>query len=168
MFKSINASLEDGGLDEARLEKVFNTFWPQMEESFESIQAPERNRESKKDEEDRNRVIFEEMLDLLRSQQMMLKNPEKILPMNYVHEIIVKIQRENDRLTRSMIPPKAIMDVERSEEELSRILVDITELNEESYERVKESVEKYALNVRRLMNFIGTRNMRYTIYRGDE
>ena len=161
LFKSINASLEDAGLDEARLEKVFNTFWPQMEQNFNSIKDPGSNNESKKEKDDRNMAIFEEMLDLLRSQQMMLKNPEKILPMDYVDEILVKMQRETERLTGSRIPPMVIMDVERSEMELNRMLVDdITELNEEAMGKIKECVEKYVMNVRRLRKCI---NARYSV-----
>lgn len=164
LFKSINISLGDDGLDEARLEKVFNTFWPEMQQAFESIKISEDNNEMESEKQDGNMEIFEEMLDLLRSQQMMLRSPEKILPVGYVREILSLSQRE----IRSMIPGRAFTDLERSEAELIRVCTDISELNEDYMERIRIYLKKYTMSVRRIMRFIGVDYPNYDIYRGED
>lgn len=168
LFKSLNSSLGDAGLDEARLEKVFNTFWPQMEKSFNEIKSPESHGKPQKEKEDGNMEILEEMLDLLRSQQMMLKSPERILPIDYVREVLQRSQKESNKALRSMIPARAIADLERTEMELNRVFIEMPELNEEYCEKVRVYARNYIMSVRRLMKFIGVSYPNYEIYHGEE
>ncbi len=160
LFKSINTSIEDNGLDEARLEKVFNTFWPEMQKAFESIKVVEDDNGKRSKESDENMEIFEEMLDLLRSQQMMLKSPEKILPMEYIRDILNQSQRE----MRSLIPAGALDDLKSSEVLLGRAFEDMPELDGIYLERLRKAVKNYTMSVRRVLRFIGADYPHYKIF----
>lgn len=164
LFKSINVSLEEGGLDEARLEKVFNTFWPEMQKAFADIKTIEDDNEDRHKKQDSNMEIFEEMLDLLRSQQMILRSPEKILPMGYVRDVLNQSQRE----IRGFIPQRALVDLERSEAELVRICLDTPEVDEDYREKIRVYLKNYAMSVRRVLRFIGIDYPHYELYRGED
>lgn len=86
LFKSMNNALESEGLDEARLQKMFELSWPSIDKALKSIDN-EKTDNSKKKSSNQN-AIMEEMLDLLRSQQIILRNPEKLLPINYLSEAV--------------------------------------------------------------------------------
>lgn len=161
LFKSINASLGENGLDEARLEKVYDTFWPQMESAFSSIKVSNGEENPNKGNEDTNTVMLEEMLDLLRSQQMMLKNPERILPKEYVEVILEQSLRERRTALRNTIPDRAFTDVKNAEMLVNRVLVDIPEENEEYYDKVKNYVQDYMIAVNRLIKFADARYLKY-------
>ena len=161
LFKSVNASLGENRLDEARLEKVYETFWPQMEKAFASIKVSEGAEEPKRGKKDTNTVILEEMLDLLRSQQMMLKNPERTLPVGYVEEILEQSLRERPRVLRKLIPDRVFADIKNAEMRVNRVLVDIPDGNEDYYEKVKNYVADYILAVNRLFKFANAGYIKY-------
>lgn len=168
LFKSVNNSLGDAGLDDARLDKVFNMVWPQMEKDFDAIKDNEDRIEGSKVEKDSNMEIFEEMLDLLRSQQMMLKNPEKILPMEYVQSVILQSQKESSKIIKNMVPQRIIVDLEHSEMELNQLLSEASEVDGESTERIRNSVRSYMVCTRRLLKFLGIMYPSFILYRGEE
>lgn len=161
LFKSINASLGEKGLDEARLEKVYDTFWPQMELAFNSIKVSNDEETPNKGNEDTNTVMLEEMLDLLRSQQMMLKNPERMLPKDYAEVIVDQALRERRKTLRNTIPDRAFTDIKNAEMLVNRVLVDVPEENEEYYDKVKNYVQDYMIAVNRLLKFADARYLRY-------
>lgn len=154
LFKSINNSLGDNGLDEARLEKVFSAFWPQMDEAFKKIKEPI---EEKKEAEavTNNDEILEEVLELLRTQQMILKSPEKMFPTDYFREIMMRIDKDNIRRIRGMVPKRVVMDLRESEVIVNNILYDIKELDEEKLENLKMCVREFTINTHRLLHYLG-------------
>lgn len=164
LFKSINASLGEGGLDEARLEKVYEAFWPQMKTAFDSVKTLEGGEEPKEGKKDSNTAILEEMLDLLRSQQMLLRNPEKILPIDYVEGILNQSVREREKTLNSAIPHRVIVDIKNAELRLNRILMDSSKENVEQYEKIVGYTRDYVMNVNRLIKFI---DRDYIIYRSE-
>ena len=62
VLKSINGAMEGSGLDPARLEDAFETWWPRLEEKLSNI--PQVTRETQPSREDRD--ILEEILRLCR------------------------------------------------------------------------------------------------------
>lgn len=85
LFQSINHCLGESQLDDSRLEKMFDLSWDKIESSLKGI-------ENKSDESIKKKVnqsdMLEEILEILRSQYLLIKNPEKILPMEYLNSII--------------------------------------------------------------------------------
>ena len=87
LFQSINHCLEEHGLEDPRLEKCFNLAWDKMNAELRKI-APKTEDQSKKKVNQGD--MLEEMLELLRSQQILLRNPEKMLPREYLYSSINK------------------------------------------------------------------------------
>ncbi len=168
LFKSMNTSLEDAGLDEARLEKVFNTFWPEMEKDFNSIDELSNNSTEEKEKEDGNTIMLEEMLDLLRLQQMMLKSPEKMFPIEYVQEVLQQLQKEGGKNAQNKVPIKVVTDLERDEAELVRIITEVSVFNDEHFEMLRTRVKRYISSTRRVMKFLGIQYPAYYIFHDRE
>ena len=93
LMQSINKSSDDEFLDDARLKKTFDVWWSSLEEAFDKVETdtPEIDEEIKSDDIDTNNLILEEILDLVRTQQKLLRRPEEILPPSYLYEIIQNI-----------------------------------------------------------------------------
>lgn len=168
LFKSINASLGDEGLDETRLEKVFNTFWPQMDAAFKAIDDSKSKSESQVVKKSESTEILEEMLELLRSQQMILRRPERILPVEYIQEVLNHSQNENNKMSRNPIPVRAIRDLERSEMELWQAISNMSEIEEESLLKIKACAQNYTIAVQRILKYLGINFHSFEIYRGEE
>jgi len=98
LFQSINNCLGELQLDEPRLEKMFDLSWDKIKSSLEKI-------DTKSDESNKKKVnqsdMLEEMLELLRSQYLLLKNPERILPSEYLNTVI-NMPILNRRIDRKM------------------------------------------------------------------
>ena len=154
LFKSINSTLGDNGLEEIILEKVFNTFWPQIERDFNKINVTEIHNESENIKEDKNIEILEEMLDLLRSQQMLLKNPERILPIEYMQEVLYQLQADNNDMG-NRIPVRAVADLMKSEGELKDALRIATVVDDMKYKRLKDTIINFVNNTNKIMKILG-------------
>ncbi len=168
LFKSINASLENSNLDEIRLEKVFDTFWPQMEKAFKEIKDPEKD--SKKTQNDPNSTskIMEEMLELLRYQQMMLKNPDKILPPEYLRELLNETKSDFNSYVREMIPKPVITELLSCEESLNRMMLGKYELSEEYLNDFVVRVREYIGASRQLRRYLGIKYPSFGLFRREE
>lgn len=117
LFQTMNKSLGANKLDDLVLEKVFTTFWPEIDKSLKSIEPinTEEVLESKKVSQE---IMIEEMLGLLRSQQIMLRSPDKLIPREYFYDILQyekDLSRTNVRKhIREIIPSDLIRDYSRS------------------------------------------------------
>ncbi len=153
LFKSINNALEDMKLDEARLEKVFSTFWPEIEKSFIAISDKNNEKYIEEKKNGNRQEILEEMLDLLRSQQMLLKSPEKLFPIEYMRETAAHIRRyEETRINRDTIPKRAIAELDRAEMVLANLL---TNDEDNVSEELRQATMEYIICCHRVMKIIG-------------
>ena len=120
LTKSINQACGELGLDEARLEKVFDVWWPSLEQDLNSIRIPEVESEikpapktKKAPEFDQISNILEEVLEISRTNQKLLRNPEEILPPDYFDYLF---ERNPSTKNRNRVPkntdihPEAIED----------------------------------------------------------
>jgi hypothetical protein len=91
LLQSINKRLdEDKQLEELYLRKSFEVWWSELETKLQtlkdsitaSIEKPEKSKESKKAD------ILEEILELVRTQQRILGDPERILPKEYLEFVL--------------------------------------------------------------------------------
>lgn len=101
LLKSINSSCEDQKIEEPLLERVFNSLWPSLEAELNKIKGNEddSDAEKKKDHHQNAHIeqILEEVLELSRLNQKLLRKPEEIFPPSYLLEIL----HENNRRIRS-------------------------------------------------------------------
>ena len=75
-MQSINGSLGDESLDEARLGKAFTTWWPELEGQLNGIaETPSQPEQKAQLDPARVNSILEELIDLTRSNHKLLREP---------------------------------------------------------------------------------------------
>lgn len=101
LLQSINRRLEEKDmLNEQRLEKAFEVWWPQLKIQLDKLIANiPSNPKFKKDVEKND--ILEELLELVRNQQRILYNPEALLPPEYLMSIFESSQALRGRVSRT-------------------------------------------------------------------
>lgn len=120
LVTGINKVDDDSSLDEPRLEKVFEVWWPTLEEELNNLLEEKQNGSSipvakVSQNIDAKSEILEEVVDLLRTQHKILKSPEELLPPEYIEHILRKSSRHNNR-----VGPAAINELEHSFQRLKR------------------------------------------------
>lgn len=85
LVKSLNAALGDQSLDDARVDEIFNVWWPKLEEMLDSIseEEPEEKPKARKQGD-----LLAEILELVRSQQQLLAQPDELFPPAYVEYVM--------------------------------------------------------------------------------
>lgn len=168
LFKSINSSLGEDGLDESRLEKMFSAFWPEMKKEFDKIKDVNIEDNKSSNEKSDSSEILEEMLELLRYQQMLLKTPDKILPVDYIQDIILQIQKDTSKNANNLIPKSALNQLVHNEIFLNNLLYAQREINEDFIGRLKVAVGEYIMSCNRILKYIGVHYPRYNMYKREE
>lgn len=89
---SINgAATESESLDEERLKRVFGVWWPQLDAKFNEIPSQSASGEAtdtRTDDRALDPEILEEILELTRTNQRMLNDPEALLPRGYIEHVL--------------------------------------------------------------------------------
>jgi hypothetical protein len=106
LLVSMNSKLEmQERLDEPQLQKSFSVWWPQLQGELDNID--ESKKPSDKDENKENTShqseILEELLELVRNQQRLLRSPEDLLPPTYLSSIVRRVSPELSRLEADSI-----------------------------------------------------------------
>lgn len=103
LLLSVNAAAGDGDrLSEEKLKQVFDVWYPELEKSLGDIQEEESpNGEASESRVDggsnsaaANDSILEEILSLVRSQQLLISSPTNIIPMEYLADAITIAQKK--------------------------------------------------------------------------
>jgi hypothetical protein len=85
LVRSINGACEEHGLDEGRVDEIFEVWWPRLEEKLDALDsaggAPAAPPRSTQD-------IVNEVLELVRGQHKLLSNPDELLPAAYLEAAI--------------------------------------------------------------------------------
>lgn len=98
LVSSINKACEGICLDEQRLEKVFDVWWPELEEKLKALETGLASVKTEhKDKKLSKDNIIEEVLLLARNQQQLLANPENLFPPDYFRHIFKDIVADNFR-----------------------------------------------------------------------
>jgi len=87
---SINKALGDNKLKEDKLKTTFDNWYNQLKEKLDALllETGVIKEESTVDQSEQvNQEILEELLELSRSQQKMIRNPEMLFPPDYLREI---------------------------------------------------------------------------------
>lgn len=87
LLKTINKSCGDSAINEDLLEKTFNIWWPNLEESLDNIME-EKSEDKPSSKKLNNDDMLEELLELARINQKFLRSPETILPVDYVRNVV--------------------------------------------------------------------------------
>lgn len=96
LLLSVNSACQSEKLDDARLKKTFEVWWTSLKNELDSI-LTSCNNDSKTNEDksknysnEYNNAILEEILELSRNQQKLLKSPEDLLPQGYLFHVFKK------------------------------------------------------------------------------
>ena len=95
LLKAINEACDSEKIDESRLEKCFEVWWPSLESELNEIPVTKGSKPKEVLPENPTDKILEEILQLSRSNQMVLRNPEEILPEGYIRHVMRKNQHHS-------------------------------------------------------------------------
>jgi hypothetical protein len=157
LFQSMNKSLTTNKLEDSVLEKSFTAFWPQIDAAFKEIE-PKKSENNTSNKKANQEIMLEEMLDLLRSQQIMLHSPEKLIPQDYMLSIMqYEKENSNDFIMKYM---REIIPVEQRREyaRLSRMILDMTKMTAEEGVNSSEFIDglmEYYNVTKRIMKRVG-------------
>ena len=118
LFESINANLGEKKLNETVLSTTFDTFWPKIDEALQNVTQNDVVK-SVSSLEGKNLQPLEEILELVRYQHKLLKNPEDLLPPDYLLDIFRKGEQY---LRRKSLPQDYYMEITDSIKYLNKIL----------------------------------------------
>lgn len=102
LMLSINSSCGEQSLDNERLSKIFEVWWPNLEQNLKDIpqeaveQTTTKQGSGKSADLEKFSKIFEELLDLSRTNHQLLRSPETILPKDYFDYIMKNSRKEID------------------------------------------------------------------------
>ncbi|MCM3730108.1 toll/interleukin-1 receptor domain-containing protein [Fictibacillus nanhaiensis] len=118
LLLSINDALGERSLNETVLKKVFEVWWSSLDEELDTLRSRLGTKVEEPPKEEKNDEVLEELLELVRSQQRILNDPESVLPPKYLRSIIRKAgMPEVNHDT-----PHLIRDLEIIQMELQNIL----------------------------------------------
>lgn len=125
LLKSINMVCGEHGIEETRLEKTFDVWWPKLDEELAAIddvsltdfQGAEHPEDSNNGYVSR---VLEEVLEISRTNQRLLRDPTTILPPEYFEHLMERLERDSrmrrkhlmdERLIEERLSPGAMEDV---------------------------------------------------------
>lgn len=95
---SINNALGKEKLDESKLKPTFDVWYEQLKSKLDPLLKEAATKSVTKDEElpaNKSNEAVEEILEITREQFKILRNPELILPPNYISHILREINQNN-------------------------------------------------------------------------
>lgn len=130
LVRSLNRACADGSVEEPRLDDIFEVWWPHLEQKLGALAArstkPKLAQRTTQD-------LLSEILELARSQQKVLSEPERLLPPSYVEYLLSRASG------RDVVPVAAFHDLERRWITLKRV-VDMADPDTAVPEEVREAV----------------------------
>lgn len=119
LVKTLNKACGDSGISEGQLDKTFDVWYPTLETGLNDIKQSVSNDDSEnvvEDTEIQSSQILEEILDLSRDNQKLLRNPD-----SRIQEDLEEVKRSIDRLANRN--PEAI-ERRRSNRKLNSMMLE--------------------------------------------
>lgn len=150
LLLTLNKACGDSGLKEELLTKTFEVWWPNLKETLDKIKGESSEEEEISPEKTFSLEILEEILELTRTNQKLLRSPETLLPPNYLEFLF------NERLNRNLTEKdKNLLEQMRSISiEIKRYLMQIMNIID-MYKSERRSIdEDFHMEFRRLFDLI--------------
>lgn len=116
---SINKAQREDKLEESRLDRIFNVWWPKLEKDLSELAAETRPKKSQRKAVESSipseSEILEEILELSRRQQQIINRPDRLLPEEYLMSVIAEAKTGG-------ISSEAINDLLLGWNELTRLI----------------------------------------------
>ena len=104
MVKTLNKACENSTIDDTRLEKAFEVWYPTLEKDLNAIKSVTDTKDKKvgKTEKEHSSEMLEEILELTRINQKLLKTPDAriINELQVVKDSVAQIQERTERSRR--------------------------------------------------------------------
>lgn len=124
LLKAVNGACGENGIEEIRLEKTFDVWWPKLDEELAVIETLDGQDQQDSEAPEHNNGyisrVLEEVLEISRTNQKLLRDPTTILPPEYFEHIMFRSNRDlemrrrhmrEERLIESDIDPRAMEEV---------------------------------------------------------
>lgn len=144
IFESINSNLGDVKIDTEVLNTTFESFWGKMEEGFKSIDDSILSANIEPTPTD-------QIIELLRYQQNILRNPDNLLPREYIIDILNSAEFKSSRPSNNYISRTQMKLVKHAQFELDNILHDIDLAMSKSEELDSVAI---ANNIKKILKFL--------------
>lgn len=95
LLLTLNKSCGEAGLKEDLLSRTFDVWWPNLEQSLNNIKSKKSGEEKENLDKSLSNEILEEILELSRTNQKILRSPETLLPPEYF-DFIMKEKLDKD------------------------------------------------------------------------
>lgn len=116
LMTSINSACGESRIADDRLNNTFNMWWPNLEDSCAKLKNEFEKQEGviKASDKAKQEDILEELLNVARSNQRLLRTPEGILPPDYFHSLFRQERRmvnmSNNRSFREVMMSIDVLD----------------------------------------------------------
>lgn len=150
LLLTLNKAGGESSLREELLTKTFEVWWPNLKETLDKIKGEASEEEKTSPEKTFSLEILEEILELTRTNQKLLRSPETLLPPNYLEFLF------NERLNRNLTEKdKNLLEQMRSISiEIKRYLMQIMNVID-MYKNERRSIdEDFFMEFRRLFDLI--------------
>jgi len=89
LINTLNKACGDNKLTDERIEKAFKAWYPTLQEELKKITEDFKETETSKEEPEKEKQdILEELLELTRINQKILRSPDVLLPPEYFNEVL--------------------------------------------------------------------------------
>jgi len=122
LVMSINRRLpEDDRRGDGQLKTAFEVWWPHLKQTLDGLDVSKESTLAPEAAEQRKpTALLEEVLDIVRSQQKLLRSPEQLLPTAYLAHAIRRAGRPSRDLER--LTPRGASELHETIMELERTL----------------------------------------------
>jgi hypothetical protein len=96
LLKSINSACEKDALDDGRLEKTFEVWWPRLDSALQEVAArsPQVSSANPVEKETPTAKVLEELLELTRINHKILRDPAAMMPPGYLDQVLGRHSRD--------------------------------------------------------------------------
>lgn len=146
LIKTINKACGDEKLAEERLDKTFNVWYTSLEKELKEIKQDDNGAEEDVDNDVGNGLsqqMLEEILELTRINQKILRNPESLLPPDYVR---YTLENNKDKEKMRMFEREQEMVMKEFEHILFRVR-ELTDKYKSSEQAIDEEYESLILRL---------------------
>lgn len=148
LLLTLNKACGDSGLKEELLSKTYDVWWPNLEESLKAIKKETSEEEKTSTDKNFRNEMLEEILELSRTNQKLLRSPEILFPPEYFDFIIrERIDRETSEKDRGLIEAQRHVTME-----LKHRIMQIRDLLEIYRNDKKYIDDDFYMNMHRLID----------------
>lgn len=114
LMSTLNKCCLEVSLKEELLNKAFDIWWPVLEESLKKIKDDKTDKQIEPKKQSLNNEILEEILELTRVNQKLLRSPGLLFPPEYFDEIIRDRPDRNQSANILFDSEKVLLDIENN------------------------------------------------------